>query len=244
MTNPRLYIKDILFNILQRRILNYPVAILMYHSIGRNRNFFTVTPESFHQQMSYLKNKGYKVLSLADVVDSLIHNRPIPAKTIVLTFDDGYEDNFTNAFPILKKFGFPATIFVSTDFIGNERLVREIPMQYLTREQILDMHSSGLIDFQSHGLSHHKLTELSSDEIEREMKGSKVVLEELLNKSCDLFSYPFGALNEKIRINAKRFFRGVVGVERGYVSSKSDVMNLKRQSIDSAVIFLRYRLKI
>ncbi len=244
MTNLMLYIKDISFNVIQRRIQKFPVSILMYHSVGYNDHFFTVTPESFRRQMSYLKNKKYHVLSLVDVVNRLVQNKLIPAKTVVLTFDDGYEDNFVNAFSILSEFGFLATIFISTDFIGSERPVRGIPMRYLTREQIVQMHTSKLINFQSHGLSHYKLTELSFDEIEREMKDSKAVLEELLNTPCNLFAYPFGKLNQNIRINAKRFFEGAVGVRRGYVSGVSDIMNLERQSVDSMTTFLRYRLKV
>lgn len=242
--NPRLYIKDILIHIVQKSIRRFPAAILMYHSIGTNPHFFTVTPEEFRWQMSYLKDHGYRVLPLLDLVDLLMQKKSIPTNTVVLTFDDGYEDNFTNAFPILKEFQFPATIFVSTDFIGQERTVRGVPMRHLTREQIIDMYHLGLIDIQPHGASHRKLTELDADEIKKEMVSSQSVLLELIGSPRKLFAYPYGATNELATTQAREIFDAAVIVNRGYVSWKSDIMKLQRQSIDSKTTRARFKLKV
>jgi peptidoglycan/xylan/chitin deacetylase (PgdA/CDA1 family) len=216
----------------------------MYHSVGYNEQFFTVTPEAFSRQMAHLKTGGYKVLSLKDVIDMLVSRTKIPPRTVVLTFDDGYEDNFTHAFPILRQYNYLATIFISTNFIGEERPVRETPMRHLTRKQILEMHDSKLIDFQPHGLSHSKLINLSPNDIEREMKASKELLEELLGSTCNIFSYPFGSSDANVHALARKLFVGAVGVKRGYVSQTSDIINLRRQSIDSKTSFSRFLLKI
>ncbi len=242
--NPRLCVKDFLIHVTQRRLKGFPVAILMYHSIAHNRHFFTVTPEEFRWQMTYLKTNGYHVVPLADVVEGLAAGRALAPKSVVLTFDDGYEDNFTNALPVLQEFGFPATVFVSIDFIGTTRNVRDVPLRHLSRPQIMEMQSSGLIDLEPHGLSHQKLSAIAPDEAEREMQESQAMLGALLGSSCKLFAYPYGNSDHAVRAMARHFFTAVVGVGRGYVSAHSDLMNLERQSIDSLTSRLRFRLKI
>ena len=240
----RLYIKDLWFNIAQRRLRKFPVAILMYHSVGENSHFFTVPTKDFRKQMMYLKESGYHVVSLTEVVTKLKEGSRIEQKTVVLTFDDGYEDNFTNAFPILKEFHFPATIFVSTDFIGTERLVRGVNMKHLSEAQIKETQASGLIDIQPHGCSHRKLAGLSLEEIEHEMAASRSLLEGLLVSPKKYFAYPYGALNGSVEAVARKYFAAVVGVHRGYVSHQSNLMDLERQSIDSRTTFARFKLKI
>src|SRR4051812_2068357 len=96
------------------------ISILMYHSVGDDRAFFTVRPGEFRRHMEFVKKSGYPVRRLREVVDDVESGRPI-VPAIVITFDDGYENNFTEALPILKEFNFPATIFVATAFIGSSR---------------------------------------------------------------------------------------------------------------------------
>ena len=244
MKKIRWFIKDSLVYLTQRILGRFPVSILMYHSVGDNSHFFTVRPKEFAKQMHYLKSNNYNVLSLAHVVADLNAGRPLPTHSVVLTFDDGYEDNFSNAYPILKEYNFPATIFVSSGLIGVERAVRGVSLHYLNKEQMLEMQASGLIDFQSHGMSHRNLTELPEIESERELKESKSFLESLFQKKINLFAYPFGASNAFIREAVRGLFSGAVGVHYGYVNKKSSIFDLPRQSIDSKVTFRRFLLKI
>jgi len=243
MNNTRLYIKDVWYHVIYRWLLRAPVAILMYHSVGYNKLFFTVTPESFRWQMQYLRQKGYHIARLSNVVDDLKYGRNLPRHTVALTFDDGYEDNFTNVLPVLEEFGIPATIFVSTDFIGTTRDVRGIPMKHVSREQLVQLQKSDLVDIQAHGMSHRRLTTLDTADARREMERSQWQLADIVGKPCTLFAYPFGDVDPRIKAVARSLFSGAVGVRRGYAIADSDVFELPRQSIDSAVSSWRFFLK-
>ena len=145
------------------------IPVLMYHSVSPsftlipNRGL-SVSPELFEAHMSYLKNNNYKVVFLDSIVSHMKQKEILSGKTIAITFDDGYRDNYEYAFPILKKFGSPATIFMSTDFIRNDT-PPDIPglsisrhpcgdKAYLSWQEINELEKSGLIKVESHGKSH------------------------------------------------------------------------------------------
>jgi len=175
------------------------VSILMYHSIDNNNVFFTVKPEIFEKQIKYLKDNNYNVISLAELVKILELNNDLPKKTIVLTFDDGFEDNYLNVWPVLKKYNFPATIFLATGLVGQEiNNVQSIPLKALGWQEIQEMHQSGLIDFQPHTVSHQRFDRIDLKEIEQEIIDSKRMVEEKLNKKCYFFAYPRGWYNQEI----------------------------------------------
>ena len=123
---------------------NY-VICLMYHSVYKNKVNGIISLEEFEKQMEYIKNKKtFKMEELEKL------NYKLPKDSILITFDDGYKNNYTNAFPILKKYGLKATIFLNTKYVGNDEY-------YLNWDEIKEMYESGLIDFQMHTHS-HKLT--------------------------------------------------------------------------------------
>jgi len=232
-------------NIFSPKILNKNKAsILMYHSVGYNKMPFNVLPKDFEKQMNYLFKKKYNVVSLKKLVE-YIKNRNIPEKTIVLTFDDGYEDNYQFAFPVLKKYKFPATIFLTTGFIGKNSSWTRFPLPMLKIEQIIEMHKSLLIDFEPHTWSHLKLHKLSPSEILEEIKKSKEFIESSLNKKCLFFAYPYGKFTFKIReILKKEGFLAAVTVKEGMVSLDDDLFLLKRNYIDSSVGFFEFKGKL
>ncbi|MEK9153419.1 MAG: polysaccharide deacetylase family protein, partial [Patescibacteria group bacterium] len=136
------------------------VAILMYHSVERNNIPSTVSPENFAQQMAYLQKKQYQVISLASLVDILEKKQPLPAKAVVISFDDGYQDNFIFAWPILQKYNFPATIFLTNGTVGGEKIKKNGQrLKMLAWPEIAKMQNSGLINFQPHTISHPRLSE-------------------------------------------------------------------------------------
>ena len=192
--------------------------------------------------MSFLSKNNFKVFSLASLYSYLKSHKKIPAKTVVITFDDGYQDNYLNAFPILKEYSFPATVFIPTSLIGKNTIDKEgIKFSVLSRQQIQEMHSSGIIDFGSHCHHHYKLTTLSNKEAEEELFNSKKILKKVLNKEVDFYAYPFGDCNQIVKKVVKRFFTLACGINIGVVNKKSDLLELPRNSIDSGVTFTQFK---
>lgn len=211
-------------------------SILMYHSIDYNKIFFTVKPEDFKTQMDWLYQKKYNVISLSKLVDIVKLKEKIPPKTLVLTFDDGFKDNYFNAFPILKKYNFPATIFLTTDFIGGEQKNESTGILFKTLDwsQTKEMHNSGLIDFEPHTGSHLELTKIPLNEAEKEILSSRRIIEEALGKTCYFFAYPRGKYNKEIiNILKENNFLAALTVDPGRVKQNSELLKLPRMSIDS-----------
>ena len=188
------------------------VPILMYHSIsdnlfGMSHPYFHINtlPEVFSQQMRWLRNAGYRSIDLKQACAGLEAGADL-SKTIVITFDDGYRDFYTDALPILKQCGFTATLFLATDRIHNAP-ARIEGADYLTWSDVRELHAEGT-RFGSHTVSHPDLRSLGPDQIEYELGHSKEVLEEQLGVSIDAFSYPFGFPEEDK--NFTRFLEDVL----------------------------------
>jgi len=239
-------ISSFLVNLRYKKLFGKSVSILMYHSIGEGKEFHVVRLEDFKWQMGYLKDNGFKVISLAEFVDQIKTGSKIESKTVIITFDDGYEDNFLSAFPILKKFGFPASIFLTTGNIDNKKYInsREVHLPMLDWNQIKEMHDSGLIDFEPHTVSHPKLSEIPSDRAEFEIKNSKSEIEGKLNKKCRFFCYPFGDYSAEVKKIVSDNFDAAVTVKRGFIGSGSNILELERNSIDSATNKTIFKMKI
>lgn len=181
---------------------------LVYHSLSKHRRqkncfYFTVHPFSFKTQMKYLYENGFQVMNLSKWYYLSKTQKNLSPKTIVLTFDDGYSDNFFYVYPILKKFGFSATFFPILKFIDSsytfpwldEPVSPQETNLPLTSNQILQMDQGGM-EIGSHSLSHKKLSDLSKEKSRKEIKKSKKFLENLLNHKVYSFSYPYGSLND------------------------------------------------
>ncbi|WP_026882482.1 polysaccharide deacetylase family protein [Clostridium akagii] len=170
------------------------VPIVMYHSVDDNQSAILssglrITKENFASQMKYLKDNDFHTLTMDEINDFLINNKPIPQKSVALTFDDGYEDNYSNVYPILKSYGFKATVFVVVKSIGENS-------NFLTASQLNEMQQNGM-DIESGTDENVKLADLTSDNQLASLKESKTKLEELLNKKVNYVSYPFGSYNSQ-----------------------------------------------
>lgn len=176
---------------------HYVVPILMYHSVAPvidPGNMIAVSAASFEKQMRFLKSHNYNVITLGKLAVKLKNREKIPDRTVVLTFDDGYKDNYTYAFPILKKYNLTADMFIIINEVGRKQNDR------LSWDEIKEMQDSGLIYFGSHCLGPEPLVNIKSDEVLRnEIFGSKKILEERLGRSVSAFSYPEGLFNSYIR---------------------------------------------
>lgn len=166
------------------------IPILLYHSIRESpENSLMVTPERFDEEMIHLRNAGYYPLLFSDL-RGWERGRPLPKKPILITLDDGYEDNYTNAFPILWKTNMRATIFAVTDNMGKPGR--------LTWDEMKEMERSRLIDIQSHSRTHPNLTQLTPEQKKNEIMGSRQVIRKYLGKEAIAFSYPYGFYDQSI----------------------------------------------
>ena len=214
----------------------YVVPILMYHSIssadtkpvfvvGRPSSvklrLNIVSPRSFDHQLAYLKDHGYQVISLDELVEGQKKGMKFSHKTVVITFDDGYEDNYTNAFPILKKYHFPATIFLISDALGANK-------DLLSWEQVKEMSQFG-ITFGSHTRHHAYLPELSKEQMKDEIEVSKHVIEEHLGVPIDEIAYPCGGFSETVKaLAALAGYKAALTTNRGTDRYNIDLYELSR----------------
>jgi peptidoglycan/xylan/chitin deacetylase (PgdA/CDA1 family) len=208
---------------------NYTVPILMYHYINDeepHKSKLGVSPEAFERQMRFLSEHKYNVLPLEELVNIIKEKKKFLPKTVAITFDDGYLDNYTNAYPVLKKYMIPATIFVVINRIG-KRLGSD---DYMSWQQIKELSDSGLVTIGSHSMNHPNLTEVDADDkLKYEILESKRILEETLHKKVDFFSYPFGGVNEKVRAMAiGAGYKACVGTNFSKDYPDDDIYALKR----------------
>ena len=199
------------------------VVVLNYHKIDRMNIPLSVSPEEFDQQMSYFKTYNFNVIGLDRLYDYLEKGEPLPKKSVVITFDDGYSDNYDNAYPILKKYGFPATIFVITSLVGKPN--------YITWAQAKEMSENG-IGIDSHTVNHRTLSDMSSEKALNELKKSKEIIEKNVGKTVKYVAYPEGYYNKITEKLAKEAgYRGALTIRYGAVDKFSDPFALERVPI-------------
>lgn len=203
------------------------IPILMYHKVNPDPRVggygLRVSPRVFEKQMRYLRANGYRAVSLEDVAAHFEKNRQLPKRPVVITFDDGYLDNYTYAFPILKKYDMTATIFVVADTIGgiNEfdyRAGRQPLNRMAGWNEIKEMADSG-ITIGAHTLSHPRLGEIDLNDARREIAGSKIRLEQGLGRPVTTFCYPYGSFNQSVAQLVR---------ESGFVAAVTTVQGLGR----------------
>jgi peptidoglycan/xylan/chitin deacetylase (PgdA/CDA1 family) len=209
-------------------ISSEPVPILMYHyirpdpgpgdPIGQD---LSVSPERFAQELAYLAEQGYTTVTMSQLADAWGGGQPLPTRPIVLTFDDGYRDFYTNAWPLLRQYSFSATIYVITGVIDTSN--------YLTQAMIRELDASGSIDFGSHTIRHPELATLAEADAEHEIVGSKIALEELLGHAVRTFAYPAGHYNDSaLALVATAGYELAVTTEWGYATPSMDHRLLPR----------------
>ncbi|MFC1666780.1 polysaccharide deacetylase family protein [Candidatus Omnitrophota bacterium] len=203
----------------------YVVPVIMYHSIDDNAyaSKLSVSPESFRRQMSFLKKHNYNVVRLEDL-PGLIRRGNIPYKTIAITFDDGLENNYTNAYPVLKETGLPATIFIVPALTGRD--------EYLTWDQVIEMSGSDVVSIGSHSMTHAYLTDLAEQKLDIEIFDSKRAIESHTREKVSALSYPLGGFNDYVRDKViKAGYAIAVGTNPGKDYPKHDIFAMKRVRI-------------
>lgn len=181
-------------------------VILMYHMISRPQSQaetkYACPPESFEIHLRKLLQNGYLPVSLESIESHFLSNTPLPKNAVAITLDDGFEDNYTNAFPLLAKYKIPATIFLATGHIeatNSWMAQRDFPVRpMLNWKQIKEMDANG-VSFGAHTVNHTKLPDLDSNTATYEITVSKSTIEDKLGKACKHFAYPYGLFNDEHR---------------------------------------------
>lgn len=188
---------------IMKKYTHESIPILYYHSINDKPIGIlqlSVKVDEFDSQMKYLVDNEYTSVHINEL-DKLDYIK----KPIVITLDDGYVDNYENAFPILKKYNIKATIFMTTDFINKPGMLKI--------DQIKEM--KDLVSFQNHTKTHTNLTTLSKDNIEKEFEESKKVLEDITNQPVYSVAYPIGGYNNEVIEITKRYFDYGLTIDSG-----------------------------
>ncbi|MBI3582692.1 MAG: polysaccharide deacetylase family protein [Nitrospinae bacterium] len=195
------------------------IPILCYHQFGKTKgkDKMVVSEEMFDKQMAYLKENNYNVITLREFFDFVSYKRRPPKNSIVITIDDGWKNAKIIAAPILKKYGFKATLFVYTDLIKPSKIT-------LTWDDIKEMLNDGVIEVQSHTRFHTDLSKTKDSEsetaynqrLEKEIGESQKIIEQKLGVRPTFLAYPFGTFNDTaIEILKKYQYEGAFTVIRG-----------------------------
>jgi peptidoglycan/xylan/chitin deacetylase (PgdA/CDA1 family) len=208
------------------------VPILVYHQFSNDHSDkLTVKVDSFYEQMLYLKENGFKVIGLDQLLDFMEFKTPLPEKAIVITIDDGWLSTYEIAYPILKKFGFSATLFVYTDFIGTD--------QAMNWSQLKEMTENGF-DVQSHTHSYQSLTMIRENEsfknyfdfLVQEIEESKISIDRHLNLDCRYLAYPYGETNPLVISLVKKLgYRAAFTINRGSTPFFENPFNVGRSIV-------------
>jgi peptidoglycan/xylan/chitin deacetylase (PgdA/CDA1 family) len=201
---------------------HHVIPIVMYHHIESSRDYKPnfVSPKSFQFQMDYLSRNQYNVITLDELVEGIKNKKAFKPNTVVITFDDGSVDNYTEAFPVLRSHHFPAMFFIISSFINKP--------EFLSLEQIKEMQKNGM-QLGSHTRSHAYLPDVSHEQLLAEIKDSKTDLERVLAQGIDYLAYPVGGFNEEIKQIVKESgYKGACTTNRGFDHYNQDVYELKR----------------
>jgi peptidoglycan/xylan/chitin deacetylase (PgdA/CDA1 family) len=175
------------------------IPIIMYHDIAATKDVsWDVTPDELERHFQALQEGGYTPITMDQMVNHLRTGSQLPEKPVLLTFDDNYIGQYQYAFPLLKKYNYPAVWSVHTRFVGTGGKKPKA-----TWDQLREMSKSGLITVASHTVNHLNLKDLSDREIEKEVTESKKVLEKELGIAIDYFTYPEGDFTERAREKIK-----------------------------------------
>jgi peptidoglycan/xylan/chitin deacetylase (PgdA/CDA1 family) len=209
----------------------FTLPILTFHDIADHGGVIAFSPQIFRQGVAQLHESGYRTLGLIDAANCLRKHEPFPARSVVITFDDGYRSVYEEAFPVLRRYGMSATVFLTvgkTNAVnsgGNLPSLEGRPM--LSWRSIQEMHKCGMV-FGAHTMTHPDLTHLPMGEVKEEILVSKNIIENALGISVSTFAYPYGRYNDSVREVVKHSFTCACSDRLGLTKMSSDLYTLAR----------------
>lgn len=214
------------------------IPILIYHRIVSDSDLvkcrkasYVVSVSDFTNQMQYLKDNGYVTIDLDDYLYYRENPRQLPMKPVIITFDDGYENNYRYAYPVLKKYGFKAVIYSVADATCSFFASFELPERLLSPQQMQELSNNG-ISIQGHTTTHPHLKYLTDEEIYRELKKCKDALEQITGKQVVHMAVPYGSMDKRLLNIARETGYKTVSVPgKGTVNLDTDPYDIKRLSI-------------
>lgn len=233
----------------------WEIPVLMYHRVIKESDEkgvhgIYVTTKQFEEQMSYLKRKGYQTVTFKDLLNNNYKKRfDKNKKWIMITFDDGYKDNYENALPILQKFGFRGIIYILDGLTYNKWDVDnknnpEKRFELMGKEELLKLKEWG-IEFGGHTSTHPKLSKLSDEEIRKEIFDSKAKIEEILGEKLISFAYPYGDLDERAKeIVREAGYHFAVATDSGDISFGEDLFQIRRIGIFPSNNLFNFKRKV
>lgn len=212
------------------------IPVLMYHKIGDDKdNDAVIREDLFREQMKFLKDNGYNPLTMDQLYDYVVNGAAVPEKPVVLTFDDGYADTYSIVYPIMKEYGFAATVFINPGDVGTR----------LTWDQIREMHKNG-ITISNHGFQHIEMGQLSeAKQIENITKAQEVLAKEVGIKDNPWFCYPYGDKNEFTDAATKKAgIKMSMAMKSGWAHTGDNPYNILRVWVGNAVDIKHFEERI
>jgi peptidoglycan/xylan/chitin deacetylase (PgdA/CDA1 family) len=213
----------------------------MYHAVEAvprppQYKHFYVTAKEFAGQIQMLQNRGYTAITFDLLARAMAGEEPLPHRPVVLTFDDGYANLIPHVHPLLRRLGFPYTVFLVSEKMGgtNDWVAAEgyEPTPLLTWEKILQMQADGGVDFQAHTATHRHLNRIPSAEARQELAQSKDALEQKLGKPMTTLCYPYGSHDATtVALAQECGYQMAVTTEFGRVRMGDDPLRLPRISV-------------
>lgn len=242
--------------------MSHAIPILLYHHINPHAgDTVTVTPDIFAEQLRFLAASGYHTLSVGELLAAMRGTIPLDEKSLVITFDDGWRDNFLFAYPALLKYRFNAATFLITarvDAAQAYHATADVPVHVeakrliaageagkvvLDWETIRSVLKQGFMEYYSHSVSHRRASSLSPADLVSELTSSKQLLEERLDRKCPYFCWPYGDFNDAaVQLAKDAGYSAMFTTITGFTTSGDDPFRIKRIEVENSVDWLRQRL--
>ena len=219
------------------------VPILMYHRVQNPpqnadaiRRDLSISPQNFEDQLRYLKRQGYESITLNDLVLHITRGIELPSKPIILTFDDGYAESYTNAFPLLRRYGFSGTFFLISSMLDQN------DPEFLSWTQVEEMYAAGM-RFEAHSYNHPDMRNRGFDFLVFQVLAPKEAIETRTGEPCRFFAFPSGRYDDyAIAVLRSAGYWGAVITEQGTTHSAEDLFTLNRVRVhgeDTLDTFIR-----